>query len=87
MADFQKAFPKVWRDDLIAIMAEGPQVEGGALALLSNVFEYDVIQVRHSGDSQIRVDTGIPEGGTMGTLCIHRCQTLLSKNSRQQGTE
>ena len=68
MGDFKKAFPKVWREDLLVKMGIHGLVKDCAFALLCDVLHRDFILVPMSGTSLVDIQRGIPEGGTIGTL-------------------
>ena len=68
MGDFVKAFPRVWREDLLTIMRGVTTCSGGTFALLADILQKDVVSVWLSGASDVLVVQGIPEGGNVGTL-------------------
>ena len=83
LGDFKGAFPHVWRADLLALLASGPKLHGGAMALLVSIFQQDLVVVRQSGDTEVVVHNGIPEGGTMGTLTYTVLPDSLIKELQQ----
>ena len=66
MGDFQKAFPRVCRQDLLCALADGPGVRGPSLRLLADILKSDSVLVWYSGVSQTTITSGIPEGGSLG---------------------
>ena len=78
--DLLKAFPHTWREALVMLMHDGPGLRCGALALLGSVLQFDVILVRQSGASEVRVDQGVPEGGVIGPLGFTQLPDVLVKD-------
>ena len=66
MGDFRKAFPSVIRQDLLHSLADGPGVCGDSLLLLNSILQKDIVSIWLSGQSEVSVTSGIPEGGTIG---------------------
>ena len=66
-----KAFPKTSRSDLLNIIGQSC-IEGGTLASLCGIFQWDEVVVLLSGTSAVTVNDGIPEGGTLGTT-LYTC--------------
>ena len=66
MGDFQKAFPRVCRDDLLCALADGPHVNGQCLGLFADILHSDRVTIWHSGYSETVIMSGIPEGGSLG---------------------
>lgn len=66
LGDFQKAFPRVCRHDLLCALADGPHVNGHCLGLLGDILKEDHVVVWYSGFSDTIITSGIPEGGCIG---------------------
>ena len=79
MADYVKAFPRTWRDDLLVILAEGPQLQDGAFALLADILARDEVVINQSGWSVVELRHGLPEGGTIGPLTYTSLPNTLMK--------
>ena len=43
--DFVRAFPRVWRDDLLVLLSGSESVRGGSYALLADMFTQDNVHV------------------------------------------
>lgn len=68
MGDYRRAFPPTWRADILTILAEGPPIRGGANLLLHSIVLKDHVHVSLSGQGELVVNEGIPDGGTIGCL-------------------
>ena len=68
LGDFQKAFPFTWREDILLLAANCPNLTGGQLHLLGDMLSLDVVLVRLGGESPVIVKQGLPEGGCLGPL-------------------
>lgn len=68
MGDFEKAFPRTDRSDLLALLHNQARIRQGALALLEDIMAWDRIRVWLSGCSETVVRNGLPEGGSIGPL-------------------
>jgi hypothetical protein len=80
LGDFQKAFPRTWREDLICIINRIRPAGNGVVALLADVLRNDVVAVWLSGCSDMDVVQGIPEDGNVGTLTyVHLPDTLIEE--------
>jgi hypothetical protein len=68
MGDFEKAFPRTDRSDLLVLLFNGPRIRDGAFALLEDIMAWDKIRVWLSGCSSTTLHNGLPEGGSLGSL-------------------
>ena len=66
--DLKQAFPKSWRESILALLHTQAGIRDGAFALIANMLEWDEVLVALSGRSLVRVGQGIPEGGLLGPL-------------------
>ena len=67
-ADLVRAFPRSWREALIAMTSSVAEINAGALAALGSMLAWDEWLVPLSGTSWLQVLQGIPEGGVLGPL-------------------
>ena len=67
--DFVKAFPRTSRADLLALLYSGPRIRHGAFALLEDIMSRDELFVWLSGYGSTVLKKGLPEGGSLGSLC------------------
>ena len=79
MGDFEKAFPSVWREDVLSLAAECPGVSGGVLHLLGDILDLDMVSVLLSGSSVVPVRQGLPEGGVLGPILYTLLPDSLAK--------
>ena len=79
MGDLWKAFPHTWRQSLVKLLHDGPQIRGGCLALIGSVLEWDVVLVNQCGCSCVRVNQGVPEGGLLGAFGFTLLPDVLAK--------
>ena len=84
MGDFQKAFPKTWRHDLLSIIG-ARDVDGGMFACLCNFFLWDEVVICQAGTSSAVVHEGLPEGGTIGTTLYTTLPDTLVKELLSHG--
>ena len=64
LGDFRKTYPKVWRKDLLGLLSEIPNLNGGCMVLLSDIIEKeDVIVTLSQGWTKPALREGLPEGG------------------------
>ena len=68
LGDFQKAFPRTDRSDLLVLLHNGPMIRHGAFALLEDIMSWDHVRVWLSGMCSTVVREGLPEGGSIGSL-------------------
>ena len=68
LGDFQKAFPFTWREDILPLAANCPNLTGGQLHLLGDTLSLDVVLVRLGGESPVIVKQNLPERGCLGPL-------------------
>ena len=66
LGDFQSAFPKVWREDLLCLLNKQAGLSGASLCLLASMFQLDVVIVGLGGPSAVEIRSGLPEGGVLG---------------------
>lgn len=85
LGDFKKAFPKTWRQALLAFLAHDVGVRDGMLSLLGNIFSWDEVVVECSGRSVARIMQGIPEGGLLGPLGYTQLPNSLVKELENKG--
>ena len=85
MGDFKKAFPRTWRELLLVLLGQGPQVHDGMFELLANCLESDLVHVWCSGQSVITVVQGVPEGGSLGPLCYNLLPDSLVRRLEHEG--
>ena len=85
LADFKKAFPRTWREDLLSITSEGPRIHDGTFALLAEMMEPETVHIWLSGISCCEVTTGIPEGGTIGTTMYVLLPDSLVRHLEAEG--
>ena len=74
LGDFQKAFPFTWREDILPLADNCPNLTGGQLHLLGDTLSLDVVLVRLGGECPVIVKQNLPERGCLGPLnhcCIH----------------
>ena len=62
LGDFRKAFPNVWREQLVCLSRDQVGFDGGSRALLADFLVEDVVSVWQNGISTVSVTIGIPEG-------------------------
>ena len=85
LGDFKKAFPRTWRELLLTLLGQGPQVQDGMYELLASTLESDSVHIWLSGCSVIQVEQGIPEGGALGPLCYNVLPDSLVKKLEAEG--
>ena len=71
MGDYVKAYPHVWRTDLLTLMSKLLRAQNGCMLLFEECLKEDLIIVSLSGGRSIAVvRDGLPEGGHFGTLIL-----------------
>ena len=85
LGDFQKAFPRVWRADLLNLAHGVPEFRDGAYALLADILKVDQVHVWLSGCSEVTIVEGVPEGGNIGTLTYILVPDSLIKELFERG--
>ncbi|OLP99287.1 hypothetical protein AK812_SmicGene18188 [Symbiodinium microadriaticum] len=83
MGDFEKAFPSVWREDVLSLAAECPGVSGGVLHLLGDILDLDMVSVLLSGSSVVPVRQGLPEGFARAVLDVASRRARIQSWPRQ----
>jgi hypothetical protein len=85
LGDFERAFPRVWRSDLLDMLGDDGRITGGALALIGDIFTGDILHVWLSGASTVPVNTGLPEGGSLGPPLYLRLPESLVRQLLAKG--
>ena len=74
--DFQKAFPRVCRQDLLCAVADGPGVRGRSVRLLADILKSDSVLVWYSGVSQTTITSS--QRWVLGSVRVPGFSGLLS---------
>ena len=81
---YYNAFPRAWRDLILAEASGTAKITNGALALLAAILEEDFGRITLTGDSVTRTARGIPEGSKFGPACFNLIPntpvTMLSRS-------
>lgn len=83
--DFVKAFPRTCRADLLSMLYSGPGIRNGAFALLDDIMSWDELFVWLSGSSSTVIRNGLPEGGSLGSLCYTTLPDSLVRRLARDG--
>ena len=67
MGDFERAFPKTWRENPANLVYSTSGLRGRAFISLCSAFAWDEVAFFSSGVSSVCLNQGLPEGGTLGT--------------------
>ena len=70
-ADLVHAFPRAWRNLILAEASDTTKITIGALALLAAILEEDFWRITLNGDSITQTVQGIPEGRKLGPACFN----------------
>ena len=84
LGDFRKAYPSVWRADLLLQVQNNSGLRAGCMTLLDDILSRDdVVLPLSGGRSWVRVVEGLPEGGSIGPLTYPSLPDSLTRLLQQ----